>query len=425
MRVINLTQTTQGNYSAAHQAATTLRQGKLVIYPTDTVYGIAACATNQAAVAALKKFKGQRGSKPISIAVRDQAMAEMYVSLNNTAKHLYQTFLPGPLTVVSVVSKTKNHQSNVADSAGKLSKPVLSSRAAERNVMSTATRDPEERRLATGIASIDYTVGIRIIPHSFVSELFRHIDFPITATSANISGGANPRSLDQWLKNTPEKKQALVALFIDAGELPYAQPSTVIDTSKEDTAIVRQGSLDTSFWSRAKLDDRIPSESGKPLSTKFNSHSPEETKTIAKQFYSDTLSSLVARQTLPVIIALQGPLGAGKTVFTQGLAQAVGITEPLRSPTYTLVKEYIVPSHRQSSLDQRRSFYHIDAWRLSSPEEFQDLGINDMLKEGNIIVIEWPQRLHSLMTTLEDKAKLVVVDIRTETATRRSLTVAF
>lgn len=383
-----------------------LTNNGLIVYPTDTVYGIAADATNQKAVAKLRAFKGQRGNKPISIAVRDQAMAEAYVELNDTAKHLYEQFLPGPLTIIS---KIKDERLKMKD-------------------------------LAIGIASIDNTVGVRVIPHPLVQALFKSLNFPITATSANISNAANPRSLKQWLEQTPENKQELIDILIDAGELPYAEPSTIIDTSKEDTEIVRQGSI------------VIPARAG--IQTKsFTSHSPEETKDIAKQLTSKLRKSNHELRTKAIIIALQGPLGAGKTVFTQGLALALGITEPLRSPTYTLVKEYKLSKQKLDNADslsksalssradlatarsqtiegprtsnvERRTLYHIDAWRLSSPEEFQDLGLDEMLKPRNIIVIEWPQRLNSLLPMLQKKTMFVLVTIEVESSKQRNITIA-
>src|SRR5437868_2435629 len=76
-----------------------LADGGLVIYPTETVYGIGVDATNQAAVDKLLQYKARREGKPISIAVADQAMAEQYVELNDQAKQFYKNFLPGPVTV--------------------------------------------------------------------------------------------------------------------------------------------------------------------------------------------------------------------------------------------------------------------------------------------------------------------------------------
>ncbi|MEG1510155.1 MAG: tRNA (adenosine(37)-N6)-threonylcarbamoyltransferase complex ATPase subunit type 1 TsaE [Clostridia bacterium] len=78
------------------------------------------------------------------------------------------------------------------------------------------------------------------------------------------------------------------------------------------------------------------------------------------------------------IILLNGNLGAGKTTFTKFLAQAIGIKEPITSPTFTFMKEY----HGKFAL------YHFDLYRVSEEEEVFELGLNSYLEEG-ICVIEW------------------------------------
>ena len=78
-----------------------LKKGELVIYPTETCYGLGVDATNRTAVLRLLKYKGERGGKPISVAVGSVQMAHEYVEINATAENLYQKFLPGPLTVIS------------------------------------------------------------------------------------------------------------------------------------------------------------------------------------------------------------------------------------------------------------------------------------------------------------------------------------
>ena len=86
---------------SAEIAVKILRNGGLVVYPTETLYGIGADATNQKAVDKLTKYKNRPFGKPYSIAVVNKEMAEKYVDLNNTAKDFYKRFLPGPLTVIS------------------------------------------------------------------------------------------------------------------------------------------------------------------------------------------------------------------------------------------------------------------------------------------------------------------------------------
>ena len=112
---------------------------------------------------------------------------------------------------------------------------------------------------------------------------------------------------------------------------------------------------------------------------KWTSNSPSNTWKIAVEFF----------QTLefPAVVALHGNLGAGKTCFTQGLAQAAGVTEPVCSPTYTLISEY------QGTVP----FHHIDLYRLSGPQEALDLGFDEYLEANGLTVIEWAERAAELI----------------------------
>jgi tRNA threonylcarbamoyladenosine biosynthesis protein TsaE len=112
---------------------------------------------------------------------------------------------------------------------------------------------------------------------------------------------------------------------------------------------------------------------------KWISNSPSETWAIASEFFA-TLE-------LPAVIALHGNLGAGKTCFTQGLAQASGVREPVCSPTYTLISEYqgVIP------------FHHFDLYRLSGPQEALDLGFDEYLEADGVSVIEWAERAAELI----------------------------
>ena len=112
---------------------------------------------------------------------------------------------------------------------------------------------------------------------------------------------------------------------------------------------------------------------------KWISDSPSDTWKIAEEFFQ-TLE-------IPAVIALHGNLGAGKTCFTQGLAQAAGVKEPVCSPTYTIISEYrgTVP------------FHHIDLYRLGGPEEAFDLGFDEVLEADGITVIEWAERAAELL----------------------------
>lgn len=112
----------------------------------------------------------------------------------------------------------------------------------------------------------------------------------------------------------------------------------------------------------------------------FFSRSPEQTRRIGMR-----LGGLLKAGD---IICLQGDLGAGKTTFTQGLAQGWGSLDSVSSPTFILVNQY-----RRADGGQ---LFHLDAYRLDSVPEAEELDLDSMLAEGALI-IEWPERLGDLI----------------------------
>src|SRR5664280_1336967 len=101
MQIMKNNQIIKNDETAIQKAVDVLKNGGLVIYPTETLYGIGADATNPEAIKKLTEYKNRPFGKPYSIAVTSQRMAGEYVDLNQTAKNLYKEFLPGPLTVIS------------------------------------------------------------------------------------------------------------------------------------------------------------------------------------------------------------------------------------------------------------------------------------------------------------------------------------
>src|SRR3989344_8426246 len=87
--------------SVLEEATGVLNRGGLIIYPTETCYGVGVDATNPDAVKKLLSYKERPEGKAISVAVADEAMAREYVDVNETAQNLYENFLPGPITVIS------------------------------------------------------------------------------------------------------------------------------------------------------------------------------------------------------------------------------------------------------------------------------------------------------------------------------------
>ncbi len=198
MEIISVEEAKKGQ---GEKVVAVLKKGGLIIYPTDTCYGLGAEATNPVAIDRLMAFKGEREGKPVAVAASDLAMAEEYAFLSPAAQILAKKYLPGPLTLVCQ-SKHKT--------------------------------DPR-------LESDQKTLGIRIPNTPLVLAIIAALGKPITTTSANISGGASPYSRFSWEKETPQERQALVDLFLNAGNLPFSPPSTVIDVSSKEIKIIRQG----------------------------------------------------------------------------------------------------------------------------------------------------------------------------------------
>ena len=108
--------------------------------------------------------------------------------------------------------------------------------------------------------------------------------------------------------------------------------------------------------------------------------SPEETEALA--------FSLAGKLTAGCILAYEGDLGAGKTAFTRGLARGLGIREPVTSPTYTVVNEY---------LSGRLPLFHFDMYRLHCADDLFDIGWEDYLDRGGICAVEWSENVAEAM----------------------------
>jgi len=106
------------------------------------------------------------------------------------------------------------------------------------------------------------------------------------------------------------------------------------------------------------------------------SHSPAETEALGEQWGREAPRGLV--------IALSGDLGAGKTQLVRGLARGLGVTARVHSPTFTLVNEYG---------GGRLKLFHLDLYRLETPEQIHGAGIADFLQPDGVAVIEWAERL--------------------------------
>ena len=182
----------------AAYAARLLQQGEIICYPTDTVYGIGAAATNDAAVRRLYAVKGRPLSKPLPLLIRDSASASFVAEVTPLAHTLMTRFWPGALTIIM-------------------------------------RKLPDFRSLA--LAGQD-TVALRVPDHDLVRDIVRLLGEPITGSSANRSGARSPVSASEAALQLGE----MVALVIDGGRSPGGVESTVVDIT-DTPAIVREGAI--------------------------------------------------------------------------------------------------------------------------------------------------------------------------------------
>lgn len=259
----------------------TLARGGVVIFPSDTVYGLLVDAENEQAVKKLIAFKNRPPGKPISVFISDMDMLEEATNTNPDQKRILQELLPGPFTV------------------------VLSSK----------------HTVSKLLESEKGTLGVRLPNYKPVNDLIKKYGKPVTATSANIGGRSPHYSVESLLADLSNEKKALIDLIVDGGKLPRNKPSTIIDLTKPEIKILRHGDV---IWSD---------------SSTYISKTPQETKQIAK-FILERNSSFLEKK--PLIFILQGDLGVGKTVFVKGLGDSLKI-DNIISPTFVIYYEYDIP----------------------------------------------------------------------------------
>jgi L-threonylcarbamoyladenylate synthase len=207
LRSDNLQQTAQ-------KAADVLRTGGVVLYPTDTLYGLGADASSNEAVERIYALKGRDTGKPMHAIVADMNMAAKYADISGMARILESRLPKGKVTFIA----------NKKDG------------------------------LQSGIARDISTFGFRIPDNEFCIAMSRTFGGPITATSANIAGEESRRAVDEILNqlehtNIP-KYVSMIDLVVDGGELPAREPSTVIDLTHDHPLIVREGAVPAAdVWS--------------------------------------------------------------------------------------------------------------------------------------------------------------------------------
>lgn len=320
-----------------------LRAGGLVVFPSDTVYGLAVEATSQRAVDKLLKFKDRFTGKAISVMVADEKMARDYVELSGSAKNIYKNLLPGPFTVIS---KGKH-------------------------------------KVAKGVEAENGTLGIRIPDNKLMRELARKLRKPITATSANLAGKNPCYSVGAFWKQLSKKKRGMVDLVIDGGKLPNNKPSTVIDSTEPEIKVLRRGDLVTGS-ARQTLVSKSEKETGKIAEFFMKRINPSPTPPLT-------------RRGIAIVIGLSGDLGCGKTVFARAIGKYLGVKEKINSTTFVIMNEYEIPlpPRRASPFEERgtKKFLHFDLYRINSQYELEEIKFLEQFTPGTVSCIEWPENM--------------------------------
>lgn len=178
---------------AVVEAVFVLKNGGILLYPTDTVYGLGADFENNISYKKLCNLKNRDDRKEMSVIVRDIAMAEKYAIFNKEARALADAFWSGRLTLVM-------------------------------------------KGINGG------TIGVRVPDNKFCARLLEKFGKPIFSTSANISGKCTERSVDDILAQF-DKNSKNIDLIIDYGVLPESMSSTVVDVTSKNYRVLREGDI--------------------------------------------------------------------------------------------------------------------------------------------------------------------------------------
>ena len=182
------------------KAVTALQNGGVVVYPTDTVYGFGADATQQRAIQKIAFLKGRdAAAKPFLVMVQNMEMLAEYAVVTPIAQRLADAFLPGPLTLILEQKGTALDYISAQGGQG---------------------------------------IGFRIPKNEICMALVEGAGKPIVSTSVNKSGMPHIASMSEIQKRFPE-----VDVYVDAGELPTSAPSTIVDARGDTARIVRDGAL--------------------------------------------------------------------------------------------------------------------------------------------------------------------------------------
>ena len=183
------------------EIANAIKEGKLIIFPTDTVYGIGTNAYNEEACKKIYEIKGRPSCKPLSILISDISMIEDLVeNISPTEQKIIEKFWPGPLTM-----KFKKRKGILPDI----------------------------------ISAGDEYVRIRLIKNGLIYKIIEKAEVPVVAPSANISGHPTGIKINNIIKELGGK----VDYILDCGDYKSDEPSTIVQVEDEKVVVIREGKI--------------------------------------------------------------------------------------------------------------------------------------------------------------------------------------
>jgi len=185
------------NVQSLNEAVQCLKNGGVLVYPTDTCYGLGADITNPIAIKKIYEIKGRSDRKPLSIIVRNLSQLKKIAIVDDFQEQILKKYLPGNFTFILLNSDLDTFNQT--------------------------------------------SIGIRIPKFKLTQLISDKFSEPYATTSANISGKQACYSIDNILKQF-KHSNCLPDLFLDAGELPCTKPSTIVDLTRQPFKIIRQGS---------------------------------------------------------------------------------------------------------------------------------------------------------------------------------------
>jgi len=227
MEIIKLT---KSNYrSVVKQAINILKQGGVIVYPTETAYGLGADFFNPQAIKKIYQIKGRNYRKPLSIIASSFTMAQGLVKFDKLGLKLAKKYWPGALTLILQDARHNRQET-----------PAKGWSALRRQSFGASATSGRKKSQISNLKS--QTLGLRISSNKLAATIVGRLGRPLTATSANISGKSELYSAKEAVKEFGRRKFK-PDLIIDAGRLPQRKVSTIAQINKGRIKILRQGSI--------------------------------------------------------------------------------------------------------------------------------------------------------------------------------------